>query len=135
MHAPQTAPSRKDLRNFGLIMAGMIALFFGLLLPWLGPMPVSVWTWVVAAGFALVGLVLPAVLGPVYRVWMKLGHVLGWINSRIILGIVFYAFVLPMGLVMRLFGKDPMARRLEREKTSYRVASKPAPREQLERPF
>jgi hypothetical protein len=135
MHSQDTAPSRKDLRKFGLIMAGMIILFFGILLPWLGPLPRSGWTWVVAGVFAVVGLVAPAALGPVYRLWMKLGHVMGWINSRIILGIVFYAFILPMGLAMRLFGKDPMARRLDLGKTSYRVPSKCAPRDQLERPF
>jgi hypothetical protein len=135
MHAQPTVTTRKELRNFGLIMAGMIALFFGVLLPWLGPMPLSIWTWVVAGAFAVAGLVLPAVLRPIYRLWMKLGLVLGWINSRIILGIVFYGFILPMGIGMRLFGKDPMARRMDREKISYRVPSKHAQREKLERPF
>jgi len=37
---------------------------------------------------------------------VALGHVLGWINARIILGIVFFVVVMPIGLVMRLFGKD-----------------------------
>ena len=136
MQASTSNPGRKDLRNFGLIMAGMIVLFFGGLIPWIWDIrPWPRWPWLLAGVFATTGLLLPAVLGPVYRAWMKLGAGLGWVNSRIILGIVFYGFVLPMGLVMRLFGKDPMRRKLDSNQVTYRVPSKQPPRDQLERPF
>jgi hypothetical protein len=136
MHTSHAAPTRKDLRNFGLIMAGMILLFFGFLIPWIwNHRPWPLWPWMVSAVFVVVGLASPMVLGAVYRAWMKVGLVLGWINSRIILGVMFYGLVLPMGLIMRMMGKDPMARRLESDSPSYRVRSKKAPRDQLERPF
>ena len=56
--------------------------------------------------------------------WIRIGHVLGWINTRIILGVVF-----------RLFGHDPMRRKLERAATTYRQPSHHLPRERMERPF
>jgi hypothetical protein len=51
------------------------------------------------------------VLGPVYRGWILLGHVLGWINSRILLGVFFFVLITPIRLIAALFRRDPMARR------------------------
>lgn len=128
--------SKKDLRNFGLIMAGMFILIFGLLIPWIwSAASYPRWPWIVAAVFAVLGLATPAVLSPVYRIWMKIGHVLGWINTRIILGVVFYGMFMPMGFVMRLLGKDPMARKFDKNAKTYRVASKPPAADHLEKPF
>jgi hypothetical protein len=56
---------------------------------------------------------------------MLIGHVLGWINTRIILGFVFYVVVTPIGLYRRLLGKDPMGRQLRPELDSYRVVRNP----------
>jgi hypothetical protein len=55
-----------------------------------------------------VALVYPRVLAPLYRGWMAFGHVLGWINARLIMGIVFVVMVIPTALIMRLLGKDLM---------------------------
>ena len=72
---------------------------------WPIPSPHSVW--LSAAAVTLVaGLVLPRLLTPFYRAWMRFSHVLGWVNVRIILGFVFFVLVTPIGLFMRLFGKD-----------------------------
>jgi hypothetical protein len=71
--------------------------------------------WLAGAGVWLVtALVYPKVLAPLSKAWMALGHALGWINARIILGIVFFVVVMPMGLVMRLFGKDFLSMRPNR---------------------
>ena len=59
--------------------------------------------------FALAGLAIPRALEPVYRWWMKLAEALGWINTRIILVLVYYLIVTPIGLVMRLAGRSPIA--------------------------
>ena len=82
-------PDKKELRKFGLIFAVFFLLFFGLLIPWIWDKSTPNWVWYVSGTFAAVALVLPVALGPVYRIWMKIGHVLGWINTRIILGLVF----------------------------------------------
>lgn len=132
--APETV-DKKDLRNFGLIMAGMIALFFGLLLPWIWALPWPLWPWIAAVGFALLAGVAPLLLKPVYLVWMKIGHVLGWINTRIILGVFFFAVLLPVGVLMRMLRGDPMARALDRQAETYRINSQAKPAGDLERPF
>ena len=66
---------------------------------------------------------------------MKFGNVMNWINTRIILGILFYGMFLPIGVVMRLFGKDPMHRKLDRELPSYRVTSDNDDKSNVERPY
>jgi len=74
---------------------------------------VAVAACVVAALFALSALIAPVMLAPVYRWWMRFAEILGWINTRILLILIFYLVVTPLGLVMRLFRRPPldMARR------------------------
>ena len=132
---PTSTPDSQELRRFGLTTGALIAVLFGLLLPWLFHRPFHGWPWMVAFILSGWALLLPASLGPVYRVWMAIGHGLGWINSRIILGIMFYVLILPIGFIMRLLGKDPMQRRFDKQAASYRVPSKNLPKNHLERPF
>ena len=139
-HAPLDT-DKKTLREFGLVFAGGLIVFFGLLIPWIFDKPWiwqaggARWPWIAAAAFGATGLILPRVLKPVYLLWMKLGHVLGWVNTRIILGLLFFVMFAPLALLFRLFGRDPLARRLDKSATTYRVASEKPPRERLERPF
>ena len=71
--------------------------------------------WLAGAGLWLAAaLLFPKMLTPLYKVWMAFGHVLGWINARIILALVFFVVVMPIGLVMRLFGKDFLRMRKNR---------------------
>ena len=88
-----------------------------------------------AAGLGLWALVVPMSLRPVYYWWMRFALLLSRITTPIILGIVFYLVFLPVALVMKLIGRDPMARRFDEGATSYRVPSHKAPRDQLEKPF
>ena len=80
-------------------------------------------------------LVAPQVLKPVFRAWTALGWVLGWINSRIIMSVVFYVIVTPTGVIMRLFGSDPMGRKFDPSCASYRVPSRQVPTQSMDRPF
>jgi hypothetical protein len=66
---------------------------------------------------------------------MRLALLLSRITTPIILGIVFYLLFFPVALVMKLIGRDTMARRFDGGATSYRVASNKAPRDQMEKPF
>lgn len=128
-------PGRKELRDFAFIIGGMTAVFFGLLLPWIWDLVYPVWPWIVTAVATVWGLVHPSSLKPLYWLWMKLALILGWINTRIILSIVFYVVILPFGLVMRLFGKDPMHRTFSDKMQSYRVKSNQPNTDHLDRPF
>lgn len=48
-----------------------------------------------------------------YEAWMKFAHALGWVNTRIILSIVYFLIFTPLALIFRLIGKDPLERRFE----------------------
>lgn len=124
----------QQLRSFGLTTATIVAVLFGLLLPWLLSHAWPVWPWLLAGTLAGLGLTYPRALTPVYRVWMKFGHVMGFINTRILLGLVFYFMITPLGAFMRLFGWDPMQRRLG-QGASYRVPSRDRHQRHFERPF
>jgi hypothetical protein len=129
------ANSKTEMRKFGFIMAGMIAVLFGLLLPWLFDSGYPLWPWPVAAIFLLAAVAAPKILSPVHDVWMRIGHVLGWINSRIILGLMFYTVFFFAAILIRLLGKDPMARKFDSSLDSYRVPSEVRERNHLEKPF
>ena len=81
------------------------------------------------------GLILPRVLAPLYKGWMAVGHVLGWINTRIILGILYYGLVVPMGLVMKMLGRDPMRRAWIPGMDTYRVVREPRPPSHMKNMF
>lgn len=134
MTEPPT-PTVRELRLFGLMMGGFIAVIFGLLIPWIWDLEFPEWPWMAAAVFIVWGLAAPASLSPVFRVWMKFGGVLGWINTRLLLGLVFYLMFFPLGVIMRLFGWDAMHRKLNANAQSYRVPSKVAARNNMEKPF
>jgi len=126
----------KGLRKFGLTTGAIIVVLFVAFFPWVFDAPgMPTWPWVVAGLLWVPALLMPSALRPVYTTWMKIGHGLGWVNTRIILGVLFYVIVLPMGLVMRLLGKDPMARKRDKSATSYRIKSVSEPRDRLEKPF
>jgi hypothetical protein len=124
-----------ELRNFGLIMAGLVAMFFGALLPWIWNWNYPVWPWYLATVLVALGLVAPLSLGLPYRLWMKLGHALGWVNTRLLLCIIFYLMITPMGFLMRLFGWDPMRRRMDKLAVTYKVVSRPLAQNDMEKPY
>lgn len=134
--APHAAtPDAAGLRRFGL-STGLIFVGLFTVIPWLRHHGLHQWPLYPGGFFVGLGLAWPAALAPVYRVWMRVGTALGWVNMRVILLVVFATLLVPIGLVWRLFGHDPMGRRLARGGTaSYRKPSSPAPRERLERPF
>ncbi len=72
---------------------------------------------ILLAGLALVA---PSLLGPVHRVWMRFAHALGWFNTRVLLGVIYFVVMTPIGLVMRILGRDPLDRRLN-DRVSYWV--------------
>jgi hypothetical protein len=128
-------PDKKALREFGLVTGAIVIGLFGLLFPWLLGRTLPYWPWIVGAILSGWALVLPGSLSPVYRGWMALGHALGWVNTRIILAVVFYLVFLPAGLVMKLLGKDPLHRALDKSSTTYRVPQAQPKKDHVERPY
>jgi hypothetical protein len=90
----------------------------------------------IGAVLAFLGLAVPAGARAFHAGWMKLAHALGWVNSRILLGGMFYLVMTPVGWIVRLTGGDPLNRRKAPQETYWipRKVSRPAP-EQFERLF
>ena len=126
--------TRQQLRSFGLLVGGIFGLIGLWPMVWRHQSP-RLWAVTLAVILVLPALVAPRILAPAYRVWMKLAEVLAWINTRILLGLVFFAVVTPIGLVMRLLGRDPMRRRLEPNTESYRMRCVPRPGTHMLRQF
>ena len=124
----------KHLRSFGLIVGGIFALIGVWPVVWRGQ-PLRLWSLTLGGLLLVLGLVLPRSLTQLYRLWMTVGEVLGWINTRVILGAIFYLLFTPMGLYMRLRGKDPMRRTLVPEAESYRVVRQPRPSSHMRHQF
>lgn len=116
------------------MMGGVIAMLFGLALPLVFGHGLVRWPWILAGIFWAWAILAPGTLDPVYHLWMRFGLVMGFINTRIILGLVFYGLVWPMGLVMGLIGYDPLHRKME-EVATYRVSTQPRLKESMENPY
>jgi len=151
---------KKELRSFGLFTAALFMIIFGFGLPllvepesatsldvwlleqlksfpvhpWLELYDLPLWPWGLAIFLGFWVLVWPIFLYPFFRFWMALGDILGWMNTRIILGFLFYVIFMPLGLVMRLFGYDPMLRKLTSQK-SYRQQSAVLEKNHMEKPY
>lgn len=125
----------KELRQFGVITGTLISAIFGLFIPWVWDITYLKWPWYLGGVLLATGLIVPSVLQPVYTVWMKLAHVLGWINTRIILGIIYYSVFLPVRLVFLIIGKDPMRRKIDKNMTTYRTKSTHLKTHDMEKPF
>ena len=80
-------------------------------------------------------LVHPRSLFLLHRPWMKFADVAGWVNTRVIMLVLFYFLIMPIGFLMRLFGHDPMSRKFNMALDSYRVKSKPQDRDHMETPY
>ena len=130
--------TKLDLRKFGFIMGGMIALMFGLFFPWVFDKTSEnwpIWPFIVMAVFFALAIVMPEILRPVNHYWLKIGNVLGFINSRIILGAMFYLMIFPIGMILKVLGKDSMERKLEEKAETYRKITKVREKDHLKKPF
>ncbi|MFH0772447.1 MAG: SxtJ family membrane protein [Candidatus Omnitrophota bacterium] len=110
-------PDKNDLKNFGLTM-GAVFFILSLTCYFKGK---AVWPAIFGISIILFafGIIAPALLRQVYLNWMRFASVLGWVNTRVILLVIFYAVFMPIGLIGKLFGADPLDRKIEKDKKSY----------------
>jgi len=108
---------RQTDRQFGLMFAVVFCIIAGV--AWFVFDAWLAWALGAAAAFAALALTAPGVLMPLNRLWMAFAHRLGGFSNFIVLGLFFYVFVMPFGLMMRAFGWDPMTRRPDTRVASY----------------
>lgn len=126
---------RKGLAKFGLVTGAIVVALFGFLLPWILGHQLPYWPWYIAGALWGLALFLPNLLGPVYTTWMRFGIVVGWINTRIILGILFYILFTPVAFILKILRIDAMQRKPDTGMKTYRVESGKQPPDHMERPY
>lgn len=95
----------EDLKAFALTMVWAFPLFFMGIIPWLFEHSIHWWPATVSAVLFALYFIYPQGIYYPYRAWMAIAGVLGWINTRIVLGFAFYLLIFPIGLLMRSLGK------------------------------
>ena len=103
--------SKKILREFGFLLGFGFPLIIGFLIPLISGHGFRFWTLWLGIIFLFFAILKPNFLKRPYKLWMKLGHILGWINSRLILGVIFIIVLMPIAFFMRIFGYDPLKRK------------------------
>tara|TARA_B100000945_G_scaffold279003_2_gene245095 strand:- start:2048 stop:2467 length:420 start_codon:yes stop_codon:yes gene_type:complete len=114
--------NNNELRNFGLIFGIFIPIIFGFLLPIIFKNNIPYWPWIFSIIMICIALCFSTILSPLYTIWMKLSLILGVVNTRIILFINFYLIFTPYGIIMRIFGKDPLLKNLNEKEITYRIS-------------
>ena len=123
-----------ELRRFGLLVGGV---FLAL---------AAIWTWrdhrvlaivgaTIAIPLMLLGAVAPTVLGPVYRLWMGLALKLSKITTPIVMGAVYYLVLTPLGLGMRIAGRNPVVHGTEKDDSFWKPRAPDSRRSNLENKF
>ncbi len=110
-------------RSFGFVFAAVFTLIG--LWPLMGGGQVRIWALGIAAAFAVVVLARPGLLAPLNRLWTRFGLLLHKVVSPLIMGMLFYLTVTPIGLLMRAMGKDPLRLRPDPDAASYWIERDP----------
>ena len=109
----------KQIRQFGLLV-GIVLVAVGCWQLYRQIYPiVRIVLWSIGGFLFVSGLLWPQILKPLYVLWMLLAHMLSWVNTRIILGIIFYLIFTPIALVMRIAHRDSLQRKMNKNANSY----------------
>ena len=113
----QESISKKQLYEFGLLIGFGFPILIGWLIPSFMGHTFRIWTLFIGVPGLFLGIISPRLLYYPYKAWMVIGNALGWLNSHIILGLVFIFVLQPIALIMRFFGYDPLRIRRKGKKT------------------
>ena len=108
---------KSDLRKFGIII-GVILLIIAGFLFWKEKESFQILL-TFGVTLCILGIAIPFILKPIYWVWMIFATILGWIMTRVILNLLFYIIITPIGLTLRFFGKQFLELRWDKSKESY----------------
>ena len=108
---------KRDLRNFGITVVIILLIISGFLF-WKEKESFQIFL-AIGITLFLTAIAIPAVLKPVYWIWMIFATILGWIMTRVILSLLFYTIFTPIGLILRFFRKQFLGLRWDKSKESY----------------
>lgn len=126
--------SKKELRKFGFVMTVPLAIIGGFFF-WKGK-PAAPYFLILAAFFLISGLFFPSILKPIEKIWMKIAELISAVMTRVILFLTFYLVITPVGLILKLMGKDLLEIKFDPDKESYWVpVEKDGPCSRPEKPY
>ena len=108
--------NKKDLQKFGILL-GTVLVIISTFFFW-QEKSYKILLTIGTTMFVLANM-RPVLLKPIYRVWMALSTILGWVMTRLVLAMLFYVVVTPIGLILRFFGKDFLDSKLNVSKKTY----------------
>ena len=109
----------KQIRQFGLLV-GIVLVAVGCWQLYHQIYPIMrIILWSIGGFLFAGGLLWPQILKPLYVFWMLLAHMLSWVNTRIILGVIFYLIFTPIALVMRIAQRDGLQKKINKNTSSY----------------
>ena len=112
-------------KSFGLVF--FVIFLIIALWPLLNDGNIRIWSIIVSIIFLILGLLNSKILTPFNKLWMRLGALLGIIVSPIVMGVVYFGIITPIGLIMKLFGKDVLNLKLDKNKKTYWTLKKKIP--------
>ena len=119
-------------RSFGIVF--FIVFVLVATYPLLNQGEVRIWSLIISFLFLFLGLLNSKILTPLNKLWFRFGLFLGKIISPIIMGVIFFLVVTPIGMLMRLFGKDVLNLKLNKKKSSYWI-EKVGPKSKMKNQF
>ena len=109
--------STKMLKDFGILIGLGFPIIIGFFIPFFTGHSFRIWTLFIGISSLILSFFSPNLLYLPYKLWIIIGYVLGWINSNIILGIVFFLVLLPISIIMKCLGYDPLKNNKSSAKT------------------
>ena len=119
-------------RNFGLVFF-VFFLIIGLW-PLLGTNEIRYWSIFFSIIFFLLGITNSKLLNPLNKIWFNFGILLGKMISPLVMGIIFFLVVTPIGVIMRVFGKDILSLKYNKKNKSYWI-EKNGPKSKMKNQF
>ena len=112
-------PSKRELAWFGLLFLIFFGIIGGLVYFSTRSLTVPGILWTAAGAVTVLYYLVPPIRLPLYLGWLYASYPIGWVISHVVLALVYYLVFTPIGLIMRLCGRDPMNRRLDKSAASY----------------
>ena len=126
--------SNAELRKFGITI-GIAFAILGALFLWRGK---AAWIYLEASAalFLICGLIFPKILQPIEFIWMKFAYYLGIVVTHVLVTLTFFLIITPLGLLLRLLGKDLLQMKFDKKISSYWIPSDPkGPASRPDRPY
>jgi hypothetical protein len=111
--------TRRELRQFSVLWLVFFVLLGGLIYWRSGSLRAAYWVWGIALPLGLIGIAWPAFMRPIFSLMMLVAFPIGWVVSHAMMLVIFYVVATPIGLIMRLFGYDPLRLKIDKAAQTY----------------